>query len=308
VATLQPSYAGDITIRVGYFPNVTHVHALVAQNLRRHGRDWFGDIVGEGVKLEWQVYNAGPTALRAMLAGALDLTYAGPYSVLNAYAATHGENVRIVAGAVDGGSALVVQPSSKLAKPSDFRGKRIATPEFENTQDVAARAWLAAGDVKIGPSDREVTLVPTRNADQLALFQLLQVDAVWTIEPWVSRLELIADGKILVEETDAITTVLASSVPFLKSQPDLALRFVTAHRQLTDWIGRNPVAAQKMVTEELLIRFKSQMSKVVLEHAWPRILVTNGVSLAALQSFVSRAKSAGYFQPTPDLSRLIEMP
>jgi NitT/TauT family transport system substrate-binding protein len=244
----------------------------------------------------------------AMFAGSIDLTYAGPNSVINAYAQSRGEDIRIVAGAVNGGAALVVQPNSKLTKPADFRGKRIAVPEFENTQDVSARAWLAGGGVKVGQPGAEVELVPTPNSDQLALFRLMQVDAVWTVEPWVARLELLADGKILVDESNAITTVLVSSARFLTSQRDLARRFVAAHRELTDWIGNNPLAAQRMITEELLIKYKTNMTSVVLARGWERVQLTNDVSLDKLQDFVDRAKVAGYFYLKPDLSRLVEMP
>src|SRR5664279_1646125 len=168
VMMLHPAHAQRTTIRVGYFPNATHVHALVAQNLLRHGHDWFAERLGPQVTVEWKSYNAGPSAMRAIFARSIDLSYAGPNSVINAYAQSHGEELRIVAGAVNGGSALVVQPNSKLGKPSDFRGKRIAVPEFENTQDISARSWLAAGDVRVTQPGAEVQLVPTPNSEQLA--------------------------------------------------------------------------------------------------------------------------------------------
>ena len=157
-------------------------------------------------------------------------------------------------------------------------------------------------------SGGEVELVPTPNSEQLALFQLKQVDAVWTVEPWVARLELLADGEILVDESNAITTVLVSSARFLTSQRSLVGRFVNAHRELTDWIGTNPAAAQRMISEELLIKFKSNMTSLVLARGWQRILLTNDVSLDKLQDFVDRAKVAGYFRSAPDLSRLIDIP
>jgi NitT/TauT family transport system substrate-binding protein len=308
VVMSHPSLAQSTTIRVGYFPNATHVHALVAQNLQRHGRDWFAERLGPDVRVEWQPFNAGPSAMRAMAAKSIDLTYAGPNSVIDAYARSRGNDIRIVAGAVAGGSALVVQPNSKLAKPADFRGTRIAVPEFENTQDIAVRAWLAAGGIRVSSFGGDVELMPTPNSEQLALFQLLQVDAVWTVEPWVARLELLADGKILVEDSNAITTMLVSSVPFLTAQRDLTRRFVSGHRALTDWIGNNPAAAQRMITEELLLRFKTNMNGVVLARGWQRVKLTNDVSLNSLQDFVERAKVAGYFSSTPDLSRLLEAP
>ena len=125
-------------------------------------------------------------------------------------------------------------------KPADFRGKRIATPQFGNTQDVAARAWLAGGGLRITQTGGDAQVLPTANPDQLGLFQRKQVDAVWTVEPWVSRLELEAGGKILVEEKDAVTTVLAASARFLAARRDLVRRFVAAHRELTDVDQREP--------------------------------------------------------------------
>lgn len=137
--------AGD-TIRVGHFPNVTHVQGVVAQHLSRTGRGWFEERLGKDVKIEWYVYNAGPSAMEAILADSIDLAYVGPSPALNTYTKSGGEEIRIIAGAAAGGAALVVQPDSGLAKPADFRGKTIATPQLGNTQDVACRAWLSNGD------------------------------------------------------------------------------------------------------------------------------------------------------------------
>ena len=126
-AALFPAAAQEV-VRVGHFPNVTHVQALVARNFERQGRNWFGERLGPNVKVEWYTYNAGPSAMEAVFANAIDLTYVGPSPALNAYARSRGEEVRIVAGAVNGGAGLVIQPDSGLAKAADFKGKRIATP------------------------------------------------------------------------------------------------------------------------------------------------------------------------------------
>ena len=308
LAMPQTARAEDVTIRVGYFRNVTHVQALVARNMERHGRNWFAERLGPGVKIEWRIFEAGPTAMQAIVARSLDFTYAGPSSILNAYALAKGDEMRVVAGAVNGGSALVVQPRSNLAKASDFRGKRIATPEYGNTQDVSARAWLADGGLRITQQGGDAMVVPTANPDQLGLFQLMQVDAVWTVEPWVSRLELLADGKILVEDKEEITTLLASSTNFMNSHRDIARRFVAAHRELTDWIRNNPDETQRMIADEFLAAFGTKMSNVLLAQAWKRIKPTNDVSLPRLRVFLERAKKAGFSQSVPDLSRLVEAP
>jgi NitT/TauT family transport system substrate-binding protein len=296
------------TIRVGHFPNVTHVQALVARNFDRQGREWFSARLGAGLKVEWYAYNAGPSAMEAIFANTLDLTYVGPSPAINAHARSRGEEIRIVAGAVNGGSALVVQPDTSLAKPADFRGKRIATPQFGNTQDVAARAWLAGGGLRITQTGGDAQVLPTANADQLGLFQRRQVDAVWTVEPWVSRLELEAGGKILIDEKDAVTTVLASSAKFLAARRDLVRRFVAVHRALTDWINENPDEAQRMIRDELRAQTRAEMSPELVARAWRRMTVTNDTSPQAFQSMLSSAQQAGFLRGAPDLSRLLETP
>lgn len=309
VGTHAPAFAQQsTTVRVGHFPNITHVQALVARGFERQGRSWFGERLGPGVKIEWYAYNAGPSAMEAIFANSLDLTYVGPNPALNAYARSRGAEVRVVAGAVNGGSALVVQGDFTLSKPADFRGKRIATPQFGNTQDVAARAWLVAGGLRITQTGGDAQVVPTSNPDQLSLFQSKQLDAVWTVEPWVSRLESESGGKILVEEKEAITTILVSSAGFLAKNRDLAKRFVAAHRELTEWIRKNPEEAQRLARDELQASFRLDMSPELVARAWSRMVITSDTTREAFQSFVTSAQQVGFLRDTPDLSRLIEAP
>ncbi|HST94138.1 MAG TPA: ABC transporter substrate-binding protein [Microvirga sp.] len=308
LATFAPALAQGTTVRVGHFPNITHAQALVARAFERQGRNWFADRLGPGVKVEWYTYNAGPSAMEAVFAGSLDLTYVGPNPALNAYARSRGDEVRVVAGAVNGGSALVVQPNSGLTKPADFRGKRIATPQFGNTQDVAARAWLVAGGLRITQTGGDAQVLPTSNPDQLSLFQSKQLDAVWTVEPWVSRLESEAGGQVLVEEKDAITTVLVSSAAFLSKNRDLARRFVAAHRELTEWIRQNPEEAQRLARDELQASFRVDMAPELVARAWVRMSITPDVTRDAFQSFMTSAQQVGFMRGAPDLSRLVESP
>jgi NitT/TauT family transport system substrate-binding protein len=276
--------------------------------MERQGKSWFAPRFGSGVKIEWYTYNAGPSAMEAIFANSIDLTYVGPSPALNAYARSRGDEVRVVAGAVKGGSALVVRPDSGLSKPADFRGKKIATPQFGNTQDVAARAWLMAGGLRITQTGGDAYVVPTQNPDQLALFRRKELDAVWTVEPWVSRLELEAGAKVLVEEKQAITTVLVSSARFLREHRDVAAKFVKAHRELTDWIKANPEDAQRLVRDELSAETRTAVSADGIARAWDRMSVTADLSLADFQSWVSDAKKVGFLRNVPDLARFIELP
>src|ERR1044071_8823397 len=139
------STLGETKIRVGHFYNITHAQGVLAHALSRQGKGWFEERLGPETKIEWFVYNAGPSAMEAIFAKSIDLTYVGPGPALNAYNKSNGDEIRLIAGAANGGAALVVQPDQNLKIPADFRGKKIATPQLGNPQDISCRAWLSAG-------------------------------------------------------------------------------------------------------------------------------------------------------------------
>lgn len=300
--------AEKTVIRIGHFPNITHVQALVAHNLSRQGKGWFEQRLGPDVEIQWFTYNAGPSAMEAIFAHSIDMTYVGPSPALNAYSKSRGEEIRIVAGAANGGAALLVQPDSGIKAGADFRGKKIATPQLGNTQDVSCRSWLIAQGLKITQLGGDAQVLPTQNPDQLALFQQKKLDAVWTVEPWVSRLEMEAGATVYLEDSDAITTVLVSSVKFLKERRDLVKKIAEANRELTDWILKNPDEARKIVQAELTEETRGKISADLIAHAWKRVILTNDIARASLEKFVKSAQAVGFLRDAPDLGRLIENP
>lgn len=300
--------SAETILRVGHFPNITHAQGLIASQLSREGKGWFEQRLGPDVKIQWFHYNAGPSAMEAIFAGSLDLTYVGPNPALNAYAKSRGEEIRIIAGAANGGAALVVQPDGRIVKPADFKGRKLGTPQLGNTQDVAARAWLKKQGFRITQLGGDVYVLPTQNPDQLALFSRKDLDAVWTVEPWVSRLEMEAGGKIYLEQTDAITTVLASSVKFQKTQPELLKKFAAAHAELTDWINKNPDEAKKLVITALKELTKADFKPDLADRSWARLKFTSEITLAPIQALVAEAQSVGFLKEAKDLSRLVEIP
>jgi NitT/TauT family transport system substrate-binding protein len=308
LALVRPVNGAGALLRVGHFPNITHAQALVAHNFSRQGKGWFEERLGPGTKIEWFVYNAGPSAMEAIFAQSIDLTYVGPGPALNAYTKSNGAEVRLIAGSANGGSALVVQPDQNLKAPADFRGKKIATPQLGNTQDISCRAWLTAGGLKITQLGGDTQVLPTQNPDQLSLFQQKRVDAVWTVEPWVSRLERESGGKILVDEREVATTVLVSSVKFLGANHDVAKKFAEAHAALTDWILKNPDEAQKMIKAELFEETKSDMAPDLIAQSWKRIVFTSEIPRASVESFMQNSMKAGFIKTAPDLSKLFAKP
>ena len=292
-------------IRMGGFPNVTHVQALVARNMSRHGEGWFERYL-PGYSIEWYTYNAGPTAMEALFGRTADLTYVGPSPALNAYAVSAGREVRILAGAVNGGAALMVAPGSNIHTPADFKGRSIATPQLGNTQDVSCRAWLTRNGLSCtleGAGDCRVA--PTPNSMQLQLMKQGDIDACWTVEPWVSRMESMADARILVQEPDVVTTVLVGRVGWLKHHPQEAATIIRAHRELTQWILDHPEEAQARVVEELTELTQAPMEPELVRSAWKRLRMTTEIDLPGLQQFVDDAQKSGLLDHVPPLDGMI---
>src|SRR6204780_1763499 len=183
VLVLSLSGIGQTVVRVGAFPNITHAQAMVGK-----ANGWFDKALGPGVKIEWTSFNAGPSAIEALFAGAIDLTYVGPNPTISGYLRSNGEALRVIAGAASGGVALVVRNRSGINKPEDFYGKRVGSPQLGNTQDVALRAWLKAHGMKPTDKGGDVQVIPLANPDQLTMFLQKQLDASWAPEPWATRL------------------------------------------------------------------------------------------------------------------------
>lgn len=294
-------------MRVGLFPNVTHAQALVAKNLGAEGQGWFEQRLGPGTKVEWFVYNAGPSAMEAIFARSIDFTYVGPSPAVNAYARANGRDVRIVAGAMRGGEALVVRGDA-INKIEDFRGKAIATPQLGNTQDVECRAWLINHGIRVTLIGGDARVLPTANPDILSLFQQGQLDAAWTVEPWVSRLVSEAGGRIFFEPENAVTTVLAGREEFLRTNPELARKFAAAHHELTRWIRDHPEEAQRRVRDELSILSHKEIPLALIQQAWTRLQFDDTISVEPFQSFLDQARLVGFLRAKIDLSSLLWNP
>jgi NitT/TauT family transport system substrate-binding protein len=297
-----------VTIRFGHFPNVTHAQGVVAHALSRQNKGWFESRLGPGVDIQWFTYNAGPSAMEAMFAGSLDLTYVGQGPALNAYLKSDGTEIRIISGAANGGAALVVRPDDQIKTPADFRGKVIATPQLGNTQDISCRAWLKANGFSVTQTGGDVKVLPVANPDQLGMFQQKQVSGVWTVEPWVTRLLRQGGGKVFLEDSDVLTTWLASSVKFLADHHDLAQKIAKANAELTQWIKAHPEDAQKLLVQELEAETKSKIEPESIAQAWQRIKFTTDVSPQLVTKAVADGQAAGFIKGSTDTSKLIAIP
>ena len=296
-------------IRVGYFPNLTHAQALVG---RANGQ--FEKALGAGVRIEWKAFNAGPLAIEAMFADAIDLSYVGPNPTVTGYVRSQGEAVRVIAGAASGGASLVVRQGAGIQKVSDFHGKKVGTPQLGNTQDIALRAWMRANGLKPRDKGGDVQVLPISNPDQLTLFLKGQLDAAWAPEPWAARLVHEGGGRVFLDERDLwpnhqfVITDLIVNPKFLKQHPDIIKNFLRAHVELTEWIDKNPAQAKQIMNHQLQKETGKPLAPEVLDDAFSRMEVTYDPIRSSLLKSTQQAFDEGFLGRTqPDLSGLYDL-
>jgi NitT/TauT family transport system substrate-binding protein len=301
--------SAQTVIHVGAFPNITHAQAMVGK-----ANGWFDKRMAPKATIDWKTFNAGPSAIEALFAGALDMTYIGPNPAISGYVRSNGEALRIVAGATSGGASLVVRNDSGIQKPEDFHGKKVASPQMGNTQDVALRAWLLAHGMKSTDKGGDVQVIPLANPDQLTLFMKKELDAAWAPEPWATRLIREGNGRLFLDERSLwpdgqfVTAHLIVRTQFLKDHPDLVKDWIRAHVELTDWIGAHLPEAKKLLNQQIQKETGKALPEDLLNDAFGRMTVTYDPLRSALMSAAKSAFDAGFLgRQMPDLSRLYDL-
>jgi NitT/TauT family transport system substrate-binding protein len=267
-------------LKLGYFGNVTHAPALVGVS-----QGYIADELGD-TKLSTQVFNAGPAAIEALNAGAIDATYIGPNPAINSFVKSGGESVNIIAGAAAGGAQLVVKP--EITSAAGLLGKTLASPQLGGTQDVALRAWLSTQGYKTNvDGSGDVAINPTENAQTLKLFQDGKLDGAWLPEPWASRLVLQAGAKVLVDEKDLWdgslsgkagefpTTILIVNKKFAADHPDTVKALLKGHAKSVEWLNSAPAAEKSSVINAALKQAAgAELSADVIERSLKNIVFT----------------------------------
>lgn len=113
-------------------------------------RGIFARDLGSNVTLMTATFNAGPEEVTALLSGALDAGSVGPNPAINAWQKSHGTAIRIVAGSITSARQL--------------KGKKLASPQLGNTQDVVLRTWLKRQGLSTTTGGRDVSVVPQDDA------------------------------------------------------------------------------------------------------------------------------------------------
>ena len=281
-------------IRIGFFANVTHAPALVAKDKAIFEKAF----AKQGTKVEWVTFNAGPSAIEAFKGGAIDVSYIGPNPTIAGYASTKGTLIRVIAGSTANGAQLIVKPS--INSIADFVGKKIASPQLGNTQDVALRAWLTSNKFKTSVTGvGDVTVIPTENAQTLTLFQRGDIDGAWVPEPWASRLVLEAGGKVFLDEKDLwpkkqfLTTQLIAETTFLQKYPKTIETLLKGHIEAINLIKKSPAIAQESVQVQINLATGKRLADNVIARAWTNLQFTYDPLPSTLVKSAEDAVDAG---------------
>ena len=279
-------------LRLGYFANVTHAPALVGLE-----EGLIQDALGD-VEVTTQVFNAGPAAIEALSAGAIDATYIGPNPSINTFIQSGGASARIIAGAATGGAALVVRDG--IDDPADLEGTTLATPQLGNTQDVSLRVWLDGEGFETDTSGGgDVHITPTENAQTLTLFQQGELDGAWLPEPWVSRLILDAGAHVLQDEADLWedgefpTTVLLVRKEFLDEHPDVVADLLAGHEAAVQWIADNAADAPAAINGAIEKETGKPLDDAVIARALEHVTFSVDPHADTFETLVENGIQAG---------------
>jgi NitT/TauT family transport system substrate-binding protein len=298
------SSAAAGVVRLGYFPNITHAAALIAD-----GNGSLEAVMGSA--LQTTTFSAGPELLTALLSGAVDIAFIGPNPAIIGHVRSDGAALRVIGGAASGGAALVVSPAINDA--SDLRGKTLATPQIGNTQDVALRWWLKQNGLNGADAGKaDVRIVHQENAQTLDTFRLGQIAGAWLPEPWVSRLVAEGGAKVLVDERTLWpegrfpSTVIVARTEFLRARPALVRAFLDIVVEQIRLIRSNPAGAQTIVNDRIGAITSKKLKPEILSTAWKRLDVTYDPLVPSFRSIAEHAAAVGLLD-TSDVSGIFDL-
>ncbi|WP_329206217.1 aliphatic sulfonate ABC transporter substrate-binding protein [Streptomyces sp. NBC_00683] len=294
------------TVKIGYFPNLTHATALVGIQEGLIAKELGGTTVKPST------FNAGPSEIEALNAGSIDIGFIGPSPSINGFAKSQGKNLRIISGSASGGVKLVVNPK-KIKTLDDLKGKKIATPQLGNTQDVAFLNWISEKGWKVDAQSGkgDVSVVRSDNKVTPDAYKSGALDGAWVPEPTASKL-VAEGGKVLLDESTlwpdnkfVITNIIVSQ-KFLTEHPDVVEAVLRGTVNTNKWITANPAEAKASANAALKTLSGKALPAEVLDPAWESIQITNDPLAATLQAQADHAVEAGLLEK-PELNGIYDL-
>lgn len=300
-------------LRIGYFANLNHAQAVIGLN----DGDFENTFTKNGITVQPIVFNAGPSAIEALFASQIDVAYVGPNPAINGYVVSEGRDLRIISGASSGGAVFVVRNDSEIKSAKDFAGKKFASPQVGNTQDIALRSYLLKNGYKTKENGGNVEVISTNLADILTLFLKKQLDGAWVPEPWGVRLVKEANGKTFLDERSLwpdgkfVTANIIARTDYLKNNPETIKKLLALHINETLWINSHKNNAVQLFDNGLKKLTGKAIPEDELKQALSRIDFTYDPIKISLFKSASEAYNLGFLakgqKQQPDLSGIYDL-
>lgn len=296
----------ETTLHVGYFPNVTHTQALVMKADKS-----LEEALGDKAKVEWVSFNAGPAEVEALFAGDIDMGYIGPVPAINANVKSKGD-VRIIAGATQAGAILVKRQGAEISSVGDLDGKKVAVPQFGNTQHLCLLNLLSENGLKPLSDGGTVDVVAVANADVANMMDQGNIDAAFVPEPWGAT--LLSKGAEMVLSEDEVyldgnysVAVVVVREEFRKEHPDIVKTFLEQHENATLYINENQEEAREKVNEEIYQATQKKLEDSILEEAFLRIRADFGINRESMEGFADIGLEQGFINGLPEDDIIVEV-
>ena len=298
-------------LRIGYFPNLNHAQALIGLETGSFQR-----ALGDSIKIDSKMFSAGPSLIEALFANQIDVAYVGPNPTINGYVVSDGNGLKVISGAASGGAVFVVRNESGINSRKDLDNRIFASPQLGNTQDVALRKYIIESGFKTKENGGNVTVVQATPSDILTLFLKKQIDGAWVPEPWGARLVKEAGGRILVDERSLwpdgkfITANIIARSDYLKNNPDIIKRFLSANIDETIWLNKNKNMGIKLFNQALKNITGRTIQQDELADAWSRLTFTYDPIKSSLLQSANSAYDLGFLakgKERPNLSGLYDL-
>jgi NitT/TauT family transport system substrate-binding protein len=300
-------------LRIGYFANLNHAQAVIGLN----DGDFENTFTKNGITVQPIVFNAGPSAIEALFASQIDVAYVGPNPAINGYVVSEGRDLRIISGASSGGAVFVVRNDSGIKSAKDFAGKKFASPQVGNTQDIALRSYLLKNGYKTKENGGNVEVISTNLADIITLFLKKQLDGAWVPEPWGARLVKEANGKTFLDERSLwpngkfVTANIIVRTDYLKNNPETIKKLLALHINETLWINSHKNNAVQLFDNGLKKLTDKTIPEDELKQALSRIDFTYDPIKNSLFKSARDAYNLGFLakgqKQQPDLSGIYDL-
>ena len=282
-------------IRVAFFPSIGHIIPIVGLEEK-----FFEKGIGEEKQIETKLFDSGPQVIESIFSGSIDIAYVGPGPIINGFLKSDGKDIKILSGAASGGVSFIIQPNSGLESLENFDGKRIASPQISNSQDVSLRHYLESHGLKSVEKGGTVFVLNISNPDIYTLFAKGDIDGAWVPEPWATILVQELDGIRLFNEEklwpneEFASVLLIVRTKYLENNPETVQKWVESHEKTVTWINSNPNKSKSLFSNFLIDYMGKSLPTKIIDESFSNISITSDPIKNSVIVFAERADSLGY--------------